>query len=134
MRRTDRVAMGANDVQTVRALREAEAWSGPSLVIAYATCIAHGVEMGTSMDAPEGCGPQRLLGSPPLRTALPSAAQSCSPQRRTTWTRGGGYIATSPALREYDLASGGEGVELADDDDVVDLRDEVVLLQPKQVD
>ncbi|MEP7055495.1 MAG: pyruvate:ferredoxin (flavodoxin) oxidoreductase [Actinomycetota bacterium] len=44
-----RVALGANDVQTVRALLEAEAWDGPSLVIAYATCIAHGVEMSTSM-------------------------------------------------------------------------------------
>ena len=44
-----RVALGANDVQTVRALLEAEAWPGPSLVIAYATCIAHGVEMATSM-------------------------------------------------------------------------------------
>ncbi|MDQ1708790.1 MAG: pyruvate-ferredoxin/flavodoxin oxidoreductase, partial [Frankiaceae bacterium] len=44
-----RVAIGANDVQTVRALLEAEAWPGPSLVIAYATCIAHGVDMATSM-------------------------------------------------------------------------------------
>ncbi|HWL35556.1 MAG TPA: pyruvate:ferredoxin (flavodoxin) oxidoreductase [Frankiaceae bacterium] len=44
-----RVALGANDVQTVRALLEAEAWPGPSLVIAYATCIAHGTAMATSM-------------------------------------------------------------------------------------
>ena len=43
-----RVALGANDVQAVRALREAEAWPGPSLVIAYATCIAHGVDMAKS--------------------------------------------------------------------------------------
>jgi pyruvate-ferredoxin/flavodoxin oxidoreductase len=43
------VAIGANDMQTVRALREAEAWPGPSLVLAYSTCIAHGVDMARSM-------------------------------------------------------------------------------------
>ncbi|MEV0901616.1 pyruvate:ferredoxin (flavodoxin) oxidoreductase [Actinoplanes sp. NPDC049802] len=44
------IAMGANEMQTVRALLEAEAHPGPSLVIAYATCIAHGIDMATSMD------------------------------------------------------------------------------------
>ncbi len=39
-----RVAMGADPQQTLRALREAEAYSGPSLVIAYSHCIAHGIE------------------------------------------------------------------------------------------
>jgi pyruvate-ferredoxin/flavodoxin oxidoreductase len=43
------VALGANETQTVRALLEAEAWPGPSLVIAYSTCIAHGIDMATSM-------------------------------------------------------------------------------------
>jgi len=43
------VALGANDAQTVKALLEAEAWPGPSLVIAYSTCIAHGIDMSTSM-------------------------------------------------------------------------------------
>jgi len=43
------VALGANEMQTVRALLEAEAWPGPSLVIAYSTCIAHGIDMATSM-------------------------------------------------------------------------------------
>jgi pyruvate-ferredoxin/flavodoxin oxidoreductase len=43
------VAVGANDVQTVKAFAEAEAWPGPSLIIAYSTCIAHGIEMATSM-------------------------------------------------------------------------------------
>jgi pyruvate-ferredoxin/flavodoxin oxidoreductase len=44
-----RVALGANDGQTVKALREAEAWPGVSLVIAYSTCIAHGFDMSESM-------------------------------------------------------------------------------------
>jgi pyruvate-ferredoxin/flavodoxin oxidoreductase len=43
------VAMGANDMQTVRAMLEAEAWDGPSIVIAYSTCIAHGIDMAASM-------------------------------------------------------------------------------------
>jgi pyruvate-ferredoxin/flavodoxin oxidoreductase len=43
------VAMGANDAQTIKALLEADAWPGPSLVIAYATCIAHGIDMSRSM-------------------------------------------------------------------------------------
>ena len=43
------VSMGANDQQTTRALLEADAWPGPSLVIAYSTCIAHGIDMSKSM-------------------------------------------------------------------------------------
>jgi pyruvate-ferredoxin/flavodoxin oxidoreductase len=43
------VALGASDVQTVKALLEAEAWPGVSLVIAYSTCIAHGFDMSQSM-------------------------------------------------------------------------------------
>jgi pyruvate-ferredoxin/flavodoxin oxidoreductase len=40
-----RVAMGADPEQTLRAFREAEAYDGPSLIIAYSHCIAHGIEM-----------------------------------------------------------------------------------------
>jgi pyruvate-ferredoxin/flavodoxin oxidoreductase len=43
------VAIGANDVQTVKAFAEAEAWPGVSLIIAYSTCIAHGIDMEQSM-------------------------------------------------------------------------------------
>ncbi|MGZ6957321.1 MAG: pyruvate:ferredoxin (flavodoxin) oxidoreductase [Acidimicrobiia bacterium] len=43
------IAIGANDLQTVKALIEAEAWPGPSLVIAYSSCIAHGIDMSRSM-------------------------------------------------------------------------------------
>jgi len=45
-----RVAMGGNDAQTLRALREAEAYRGPSLVIAYSHCIAHGYDLRHGMD------------------------------------------------------------------------------------
>jgi pyruvate-ferredoxin/flavodoxin oxidoreductase len=40
-----RVAFGAKDVQTVRAFQEAESYPGPSLIIAYCHCIAHGYDM-----------------------------------------------------------------------------------------
>jgi pyruvate-ferredoxin/flavodoxin oxidoreductase len=39
------VAMGANDLQTVRAFHEAAAHPGPSLILAYSHCIAHGIDM-----------------------------------------------------------------------------------------
>jgi pyruvate-ferredoxin/flavodoxin oxidoreductase len=45
-----RVAMGADPQQTLRAFREAEAYDGPSLVIAYSHCIAHGYEMRDGLD------------------------------------------------------------------------------------
>jgi pyruvate-ferredoxin/flavodoxin oxidoreductase len=45
-----RVAMGADPQQTLTALREAEAFNGPSLVIAYSHCIAHGYDLRFGLD------------------------------------------------------------------------------------
>ena len=45
-----RVAMGADPQQTLRAFREAEAYDGPSLIIAYSHCIAHGIDMRKGLD------------------------------------------------------------------------------------
>jgi pyruvate-ferredoxin/flavodoxin oxidoreductase len=45
-----RVAMGANDAQTLRAIAEAESYDGPSLIIAYSHCIAHGINMAKGME------------------------------------------------------------------------------------
>jgi len=45
-----RVAMGANDTHTVKAFLEAEAHDGPSLIIAYSHCIAHGYDMSFGLD------------------------------------------------------------------------------------
>ena len=39
------IAMGGNDAHTVRTIMEAEAFPGPSLIIAYSHCIAHGIDM-----------------------------------------------------------------------------------------
>ena len=43
------VAMGGNDMQTLRAFIEAEAYDGPSIIIAYSHCIAHGINMTHGM-------------------------------------------------------------------------------------
>ena len=43
------VAMGARDEHTLKAFLEAESYNGPSLIIAYSHCIAHGIDMATGM-------------------------------------------------------------------------------------
>ena len=45
-----RVAMGADPEQTLKAFREAEAYDGPSLILAYSHCIAHGIDMKKGLD------------------------------------------------------------------------------------
>src|SRR4029450_8087687 len=45
-----RVAMGGSDAQSLKAFREAEAYPGPSLIIAYSHCIAHGYDLRHGMD------------------------------------------------------------------------------------
>ena len=43
------IAMGADQAQTLKAIREAEAYDGPSLIIAYAPCINHGLKKGMGL-------------------------------------------------------------------------------------
>lgn len=50
---TAQVAMGASDIQTLRAFREADAYQGPSLVIAYTHCINHGYNMKYGLNQQE---------------------------------------------------------------------------------
>jgi len=45
-----KVAMGAGDMHTVKAFLEAEAYHGPSIIIAYSQCIAHGYDLAHGMD------------------------------------------------------------------------------------
>jgi pyruvate-ferredoxin/flavodoxin oxidoreductase len=45
-----RIAMGANDAQTIKAFAEAEAYNGPSIIIAYSHCIAHGYDLKLGLD------------------------------------------------------------------------------------
>ncbi len=66
-----RIAMGANPQQTLFALREAEAYPGPSLVLAYSHCIAHGINMEHGLkqqDLAVACGHWPLIRyNPALR-------------------------------------------------------------------
>ncbi len=45
-----KVALGANEAQVIKAFREAEAYDGPSIIIAYSHCINHGIDMAKGMD------------------------------------------------------------------------------------
>jgi pyruvate-ferredoxin/flavodoxin oxidoreductase len=66
------VALGADDTQTVRALLEAESYDGPSLVIAYAHCTAHGIEMDEGLEQQRravACGHWPLFRYDPRRAS-----------------------------------------------------------------
>ena len=65
--------MGANPQHTLQAFREAEAYEGPSLIIAYGHCIAHGIDMRFGMKQQELAVGERLLAPLPLQ---PGDAQS----------------------------------------------------------
>ncbi|MBQ1490007.1 MAG: pyruvate:ferredoxin (flavodoxin) oxidoreductase [Eubacterium sp.] len=69
-----KIAMGANPEQTLRAIREAEAYDGPSLIIAYAPCINHGIKKGMNrameeMREAERCGYWNLMRFDPSKAA-----------------------------------------------------------------
>ena len=78
------IAMGANDApDRPRRLLEAEAWPGPSLVIAYSTCIAHGIDMSKSMTHQKDAVRVRLLAALPLPArARPRTASRSSSTRK----------------------------------------------------
>ena len=66
-----RIAMGSSDMQTLKAFNEAEAYDGPSIIIAYSHCIAHGYDLVHGLDQ------QRLAvqsGHWPLFRYNPAAA------------------------------------------------------------
>jgi pyruvate-ferredoxin/flavodoxin oxidoreductase len=71
-----RVAMGGNDAQTLRAFREAEAFPGPSLIIAYSHCIAHGYDLRHGMDQQKAAV---LTGHWPLLRYNPDLAREGRP-------------------------------------------------------
>jgi pyruvate-ferredoxin/flavodoxin oxidoreductase len=85
-----RVAIGAKDAQTVRAFQEAESYPGPSVIIAYSHCIAHGYDLAHGAEQQKLAvqsgvwplyryDPRRVaLGQPPL--VLDSAPPRISPK------------------------------------------------------
>ena len=77
------VAMGANPQQTLQAFREAEAYPGVSLILAYSHCIAHGFDLKKGLQPAGQGGGQRLLAAAALR----SGAAGMSAKRRSGSTR-----------------------------------------------
>jgi len=82
------VAMGAKDEHTLKAFLEAEAYDGPSLIIAYSHCIAHGINMTTAMSDQKvavDSGQWLLYRYNPERTAVgenPLSLDSRAPTRK----------------------------------------------------
>ncbi len=82
------VAMGAKDEHTLKAFLEAEAYDGPSIIIAYSHCIAHGIDMTTAMTDQKVAvesGQWLLYRYNPERTAAgenPLALDSRAPTRK----------------------------------------------------
>jgi pyruvate/2-oxoacid:ferredoxin oxidoreductase beta subunit len=80
------VAMGAKNEHTLRAFLEAEAYDGPSLIIAYSHCIAHGINMAKGMDQQQqgrwiqgaGCCTATIPAGVP-RGKIPSASTAAPP-------------------------------------------------------
>ncbi|MGA3353392.1 MAG: pyruvate:ferredoxin (flavodoxin) oxidoreductase [Acidimicrobiales bacterium] len=70
------ISMGANDTQATKAFLEAEAYPGTSLIIAYSTCIAHGIDMAKSMTHQKDAV---RSGYWPLYRFHPSEAESGQP-------------------------------------------------------
>ena len=82
------VAMGAKDEHTLKAFLEAEAYDGPSIIIAYSHCIAHGIDMTTAMSDQKiavESGQWLLYRYHPERAAIgenPLALDSRAPSRK----------------------------------------------------
>ncbi len=78
-----RVAMGANDLHTVKAFTEAEAWDGPSLIVAYSHCIAHGIDMARGMQQQKAAvetGYWPLMRYNPAKPEAPYSLDSKAPK------------------------------------------------------
>ena len=134
------VAMGANDAQTVRAFLEAEAYDGPSLIIAYSHCIAHGINMTRGMHnqkiavetgywplyrynpdlAKEGKNPLKLDSKAPklplkefldLETRFKMLEKSHPDRAKTLQKLAQGDVETRWKMYEYLSHAGGDGME-----------------------
>ncbi|WP_332877431.1 pyruvate:ferredoxin (flavodoxin) oxidoreductase [Massilia sp. S19_KUP03_FR1] len=85
------VAMGANAQQTLQAFREAEAYPGPSIILAYSHCIAHGIDMRQGMhqqDLAVACGYWPLLRfSPTMADAGRNPFRLDSPRPSVPFSR-----------------------------------------------
>ncbi len=75
-----KIAFGAKDTQTIKALLEAEAYDGPSLIIAYSHCVAHGYDLQFGLQQQAAAVDS---GHWPLFRYHPEAAEGRIPSRST---------------------------------------------------
>ena len=78
------VAMGANPQQTLLAFREAESYPGPSIILAYSHCIAHGIRHAVRHAAAGPCGSIGLLAVVPLQSGDARDRRAAVPPRFTS--------------------------------------------------
>jgi pyruvate-ferredoxin/flavodoxin oxidoreductase len=113
-----RVAFGAKDSQTLQALREAEAYDGPALVIAYSHCIAHGYNLARGLDQQKLAvdtgywplfrhDPRRVEKGEPALT-LDSAAPKLPLEKFTANETRFGMLAAMAPRRAEELAAAGQ--------------------------
>jgi pyruvate-ferredoxin/flavodoxin oxidoreductase len=103
-----RVAFGAKDKQTIDALREAESWHGPSLVIAYSHCIAHGYDMAHGLEqqrlaVESGVWPLYRFDPRRLAAGEPPLALDAAPPTTGRKTRVRDYMANEGRFRAVEL-------------------------------
>lgn len=85
------VAMGANRNQLLKAMIEAESYNGPSLIIAYAPCINHGIDMSQSVEESKRaveCGYWNLYRYDPRRKRKARTRSSLIPRSPITTSSG----------------------------------------------
>ena len=73
--------MGANPQQTLQAFREAEAYDGPSLILAYSHCIAHGFDLRYGLQQQDKAVASGLLAAAALRSGNARRRRSAVPAR-----------------------------------------------------
>jgi pyruvate-ferredoxin/flavodoxin oxidoreductase len=95
-----RVAFGARDQQTVKAFVEAESYPGPSLIIAYSHCIAHGYDLSFGLEQQKlavdsGLWPLYRFDPRRLASGAPPLALDCEEPKASVWD----YVRTEARFR-----------------------------------
>ena len=111
-----RVAMGGNDSHTVHAFLEAEAHDGPSLILAYSHCIAHGYDMAFGIEPAEDRGAFRLLAADAIQPGAAKGRQESLPARLQGAEHSAQAIRLSgSALHDAGAQQSGSGARIAAD-------------------
>ncbi len=95
------VAMGAKDEHTLKAFLEAEAYDGPSIIIAYSHCIAHGIDMTTAMTDQKSRGRVRTVAALSLQPgAGRGGRKSAGARLARSYAQGAGVPAAADTLQD----------------------------------